>query len=269
MATTNKNLNTPANGADVDDWDVPVNANWNAIDSAFGGVTFLNVTSVTSTPVVLTLTQYTPPIVEIAGTLTANVTYQLPSGVGGFWSIFNNSTGAFTITFASLGGGTSLVLTQGYTTATICDGTNVGYFNTLNIGSYAEMHSYNTLSTHNTVIGPMAGYGSAWKLTPSASGKVRITIQGVAATTAAGDNVGVSLRYGTGSAPSAGASATGTNPGVAISPSCAGSASSFPTSMSAELTLTPGTAYWFDIVLTTNGSETFFSQPNVDAIEHL
>lgn len=130
MATSNKGFLTPANGADVDDWDVPVNANWNAIDSAFGGVTFLNVTSVTSTPVVLTLTQYTPPIIKITGTLTANVTYQMPSGVGGFWSIFNNSTGAFTVTFASLGGGTSLVLPQGYTTATVCDGTNVGYFTT-------------------------------------------------------------------------------------------------------------------------------------------
>lgn len=129
MSTTNKTLNVPANGSNVNMWDVPVNANWNSIDAALGSTTSLNVTSVSGT-VNLTLTQYTPPIIKITGTLTANVTYSIPSGVGGFWTAFNNTTGAFTVTFASAGGGTSIVLPQGFSTAVISDGTNIGLWNT-------------------------------------------------------------------------------------------------------------------------------------------
>lgn len=127
--TTNKGLTYPANGADVGFWDTPVNADWNAIDAAFGGTTSLNATSASGT-VNLTLTQYTTPIIKITGTLTANVTYSIPSGVGGFWSIFQNTTGAFTVTFASAGGGSSIVLPQGFSTAVISDGTNIGLWNT-------------------------------------------------------------------------------------------------------------------------------------------
>ena len=39
MATTNKGLNTPANNTYVNNWDVPVNANWNSIDASLGGST--------------------------------------------------------------------------------------------------------------------------------------------------------------------------------------------------------------------------------------
>jgi hypothetical protein len=34
--TANKFLYVPAHGADVDTWDVPVNANWNGLDQALG-----------------------------------------------------------------------------------------------------------------------------------------------------------------------------------------------------------------------------------------
>lgn len=123
--TTNKNLNTPANGADIDTWDVPMNANFNMIDAAFGGVTLLNVTSLSGTET-LTATQYIPPIVEISGTLTAAVTYELPSGVGGIWTIANAATGAFNVIWASAAGGTYVILAPGEITQVFCDGTNVG-----------------------------------------------------------------------------------------------------------------------------------------------
>ena len=129
-STTNLSLNLPANGSFNNSWDVPVNANWSTIDAAIGGTTAFNVVGASGTTA-LVEAQYGTRIWEFSGLLTANVTYQIPSGVGGFWSAVNNTTGAFTITITSAGGGTSVVLTQGYTSAIICDGTNVGYASTV------------------------------------------------------------------------------------------------------------------------------------------
>lgn len=122
--TTNIGLFKPANGADVDTWDVPVNANSDTLDSMAGGVTTLNVTGQSGT-VALTSTQYVPRIWKITGTLTANVTYQLPTGVGGTWSVGNASTGAFTVTLASAGGGTTMAIPQGERLMLSSDATDV------------------------------------------------------------------------------------------------------------------------------------------------
>jgi len=133
--TTNKTFEQPANGAYSNTWDTPVNADWAAIDACFGGTTTINPTSTGASVVVLTLTQYRPPnIVISAGTLTAgytNVTYQIPSGVGGFWSISNAcptgtpSTTSYTVTITSGGGGTSVVIQPSTRVMLFCDGTNV------------------------------------------------------------------------------------------------------------------------------------------------
>lgn len=128
--TPAKNLNVPAHGSFVNDWDVPVNENWAALDTALGGTTGLSVTG-QSGVVALTATQYTPFNLEISGTLTAAVNYQVPSGVGGFWTIANNASGAFTVTFSSAAGGPSVVLQQGLRTAVMTDGGNgVALFST-------------------------------------------------------------------------------------------------------------------------------------------
>jgi Chaperone of endosialidase len=123
--TTNKSIEKPANGDYVNDWNVPVNADWDIIDKAFGGTTTLNATGQSSTPVNLTATQYQPLILNITGTLTANVTYTIPSGVGGQWIVANNTTGSYTTTIASLGGGTATAIGQGSITLIASDGTNI------------------------------------------------------------------------------------------------------------------------------------------------
>jgi hypothetical protein len=123
--TTNKNIEKPANGDYNNTWSVPVNNDWDIIDRAFGGTTSLNAVGASGT-LTLTTSQYQAPIIAITGTLTANVNYQLPSGIGGFWYIFNNTSGAFSILFSSAGGGSTVTLPQGYTVAVISDGTNIG-----------------------------------------------------------------------------------------------------------------------------------------------
>jgi len=133
--TTNKNIEKPAYNdyaTNATGWSGPINTDWDIIDRSLGGIQVKNPTGVSGT-VNLTVVECQPPIIVIGtsttgvATLTANVTYLIPSGVGGVWTIYNNTTGAFTVTFGSAGGGTSVVLSQGFHSTIYSDGTNVKY----------------------------------------------------------------------------------------------------------------------------------------------
>ncbi len=123
MTTTNKGLNEPA--ANSPNWNVPNNENFGFIDAALGGSTTKSATGVGTTPVVLTLVEYRNLSLTITGTLTANVTYQIPAGVGGQWIVANNTTGSYTLTISSGGGGASVVIPTGGRRTVYSDGTNI------------------------------------------------------------------------------------------------------------------------------------------------
>lgn len=124
--TTNKNLEKPGNGDYVDTWNVPVNSDLNIIDAALGGVTSLNATGGSAT---LTDTQYQKLVLDISGAIAANVTYTIPSGVGGSWLVRNGTTdasgGPWSVIIASGGGGTSVTCIRGKTINVYSDGTNI------------------------------------------------------------------------------------------------------------------------------------------------
>jgi hypothetical protein len=120
--STNKNLELPGNGDYVDTWNVPVNADLNVIDAALGGTTALSLTTGAST---LSVSQYQKLILSITGALVANVTYSIPSTVGGFWIVRNATTNAFSITIANTGGGANVVIPQGSVQLVYSDGTNI------------------------------------------------------------------------------------------------------------------------------------------------
>lgn len=131
--TTNKNIEKPGYNdysTNPTGWSGPINSDWDVIDRSLGGVQVKNPTGVSGT-VVLTATEYQAPILVIGtsisgtATLTANVNYQIPSGVGGVWTVYNNTTGSFTVTISSGGGGTTVDITQGLHTLVYSDGTNV------------------------------------------------------------------------------------------------------------------------------------------------
>lgn len=123
MATTNKGLNQPA--LNSTNWDVPLNANFGYIDAALGGVTSISVTGVGVTPQTLTLTQYQSLLLSFTGTLSANVTYQVPSGVGGQWVVYNGTTGAFTLTIRTAAAGAGVSVPSGVRRIVYSDGTGV------------------------------------------------------------------------------------------------------------------------------------------------
>jgi len=125
MATTNKDLAQPV--VNSTNWDVPVNANTGVIDAALGGNTAKNVTGVGTTPVVLTTSEYQKLILTFSGTLTANVIYHIPSGVGGQWVVRNATSGAFTLTIGNVAAGTSAVIPQGSQRIVYSDGTNIRF----------------------------------------------------------------------------------------------------------------------------------------------
>lgn len=131
--TTNKNIEKPGNGDYVDYWNVPVNSDFNYIDAAFGSNISFNATagSQTLTSGVSDTYSYIPLFIKITGSVSANVTYTIPSGVGGQWVIYNTTTdntgGPWTVTFASGGAGASVIIPRLAVVSVISDGTNV-YF---------------------------------------------------------------------------------------------------------------------------------------------
>lgn len=122
MTTANKGLAQPASASL--NWDVPLNNNFAIIDNALGGNATINVTAASGT-IALTSAQYQNLYLIFTGTLTANVNYQIPAGVGGQWTVYNNSTGAFTITISSAGGGSTVTTEQSKRSILVCDGTNI------------------------------------------------------------------------------------------------------------------------------------------------
>lgn len=122
--TTNKSIEKPAAGSYNDTWATPVNADWDDIDNALAGHTVIDVTGIAAGVITLALEQYQPPNIIFTGALTASLVYALPPGIGWLGTIFNNTSGAFSLVFAS-GSTSSIALPQGKRTAIVCDGVNI------------------------------------------------------------------------------------------------------------------------------------------------
>jgi hypothetical protein len=133
MATVfspNKNLIEPASGSFTNAWAAPINGNFAQIDTAFGGTAQINVTGVTAGTYALGLSLYQPPNIEFTGTLTGNLTYVVPAGVGGIWTILNGASGAFTISFGVTGGSSIALAPGSLRSLIVSDGGNVGFADT-------------------------------------------------------------------------------------------------------------------------------------------
>lgn len=92
--------------------------------------------------------------------------------------------------------------------------------------------------------------GLAGSITPTSSGVVLFQASGSFATDTAAQSVLAQLRYGTGTAPTNGAAATGTAIGGIATVTLATVNMKYPFAVQARVTgLTPATAYWFDLTL--------------------
>jgi hypothetical protein len=116
-------------------------AGWNSF--GFGQSATFTYTQLAKTAtggtVTLTAAEAANVIQNYTGTLTSNCTVILPSTVQ-LYSLSNQTTGAFTLTFktAAVGGGT-IVLAQGGTVIAVCDGTNVYNASTATVGAVTQI----------------------------------------------------------------------------------------------------------------------------------
>jgi hypothetical protein len=127
--TPNKSIEQPSPGSYNDTWATPVNTDWAIIDTAFGGVTYITVTGMAAAATGLSLAQYQPPNIVFSGTISADLVFVIPQTVGGLWSVFNNTTGAFVLAL-QCGGGSYFPLPQGFRSLIICDGVNIQFADT-------------------------------------------------------------------------------------------------------------------------------------------
>ena len=110
----------------------------------------------------------------------------------------------------------------------------------------------------NTITGVMMGL--AGSITPSGSGKVLVTVTGnLTNASSVGFGASVQARYGTGTAPSNGATPVGTSvsPGAVLKYTSASSSEIVPFTCCGVVTgLTVGTPYWIDLALAASGGGT-------------
>jgi microcystin-dependent protein len=82
------------------------------MDLALGGLVTISVTGLLVDQTMV-LSQYQPMTIVFSGTLSANLKYSLPATVGGKWAVYNNTTGAFTLSMGSPTGPTTVVIPAG------------------------------------------------------------------------------------------------------------------------------------------------------------
>lgn len=127
----NKAFELQATGEHNGTWGVALNAVISLIDQLMGGSSTLATTTGAAT---ISTGQLDTFLWRTSAALVGNVTYNIPAAVSGYFMFDNQSTGAFSITIASLtGGGRSLVCPQGAKTYFFCDGTNVDVVQTSSV----------------------------------------------------------------------------------------------------------------------------------------
>jgi hypothetical protein len=164
MSTPNLALNQPAYNSSA--WNTPLNANETILDNQMAGTTSIALTNANVTlsgPATDGSGQTQAMRITLTGAISANITITIPSGIAGRWVVYNTTSGTYTVTIASGGGGTTVVVPQGYNTSIYSDGTNIrltddgilagGNLSTLTVAGTA---TFNGASTFNST----ASFGS-------------------------------------------------------------------------------------------------------------
>jgi len=174
--TTNTGLNQPTYNQTSPTWDQPLNYNEAILDAILG-----NTTSIALTNANVTLTgpassgslgQTQAMRITLTGTISANITITIPTGISGRWIIFNNTSGAYTITIASGGGGTTVVAPQGYNITIYSDGTNIRLDND---GLLTGAQAFTSVAT-NTITAPSGTLSVTGNISPSGRITPRVSV---------------------------------------------------------------------------------------------
>lgn len=120
--TTNLDQANPEEGGSYDTWGDILDANRQIVDKAAGSTATITTASGTVT---LTQDQSNHAILKLTASLTGNLTVDTLAGKSRFWSVYNGTSGSFSVTFRVAGGaGASVVAPQGKWSLINTDGTD-------------------------------------------------------------------------------------------------------------------------------------------------
>lgn len=133
--TVNRGYSIPATGAEVGVWGSnDLNPNFGTIDTNLGG---LSNVALSNANVTLTSSQFACGTIRLSGALTGAVSVIFPA-VQGWWTIDNQTTGAFVATI-TIGSGQVIAVEQGVAADILIDGVNVKFRNLPVVGSYLDV----------------------------------------------------------------------------------------------------------------------------------
>lgn len=120
--TPNKLYDLQDTGTNDGTWGVVLNAVLSQIDLNMGGRLAVNVAG--SSNVTLTDADCENALHVLSGLLTGNIQYQFPDDQGGFFFIYNGSSGAFTINVRTVSVASTVYIPQGVMSLVVIDNTS-------------------------------------------------------------------------------------------------------------------------------------------------
>ena len=116
-------------GENAGTWGDKTNSNLNLVQQAIAGYQAVTVNGTGTTTLVMsdaTLSNARNAIIQLTGTITANIDVTIPDGIEKTYTIINNTTGAFTVEFKTVSGtGTTFSATDKGAKIIYSDGTNI------------------------------------------------------------------------------------------------------------------------------------------------
>lgn len=155
-------LELQADGENADTWGAIANVQFELLEQAIAKLTTvtLGAVDITLDDSQFVANEARAMGVKANGTISANVNIIVPARTKRYL-IWNNTSGAFTVTVKT-SGGTGVAVTQGYLTEVFCDGTNVYYASLpVSTGGNASVAGNLAVTGNETVTGTLAVNGNA------------------------------------------------------------------------------------------------------------
>lgn len=132
--TANKGLGLPQVGGDNAAWGPPINANSSILDASLGGSVTIPLSSVSGI-ITLLASNYQNTFITFTGAITQTTVVQFPN-VGSFYTVMNQTTGAFTVVLQTVALGQVIGCPPSAPQDVFTDGANFHFKGLPHVGAY-------------------------------------------------------------------------------------------------------------------------------------